>query len=137
MTEETHPLRGACYCRAVTYEVEDAFEYALYCHCGECRRRTGAASKPFAGAPVDALHITAGNEAVLRLGEGDGYHASCGKCGSLLYSLVRDGAYVHVSLGTLIDPPTIVPTAHIFVESKAPWDAICDDLPQYDGFPSN
>ena len=135
MTEEKHPLRGECYCRAVTYEVRNAFEYALYCHCGECRRRTGAASKPFAGAPAGALNLIAGHEAVLRLGEADGYHASCGKCGSLLYSLVRDGAYVHVSLGTLIDPPTIIPTAHIFVKSKAPWDIICDGLPQFDAFP--
>ncbi len=134
MTEEKRLLRGACYCRAVTYEVRDAFEYALYCHCGECRRRTGAASKPFAGAPAGVLNITAGGEAVLRLGGADGHHASCSKCGSLLYSLVRNGAYVHVSLGTLIDTPTISPTAHIFVGSKAKWDVICDDLPQFEAF---
>ncbi len=135
MTEEKSLLRGACYCRAVTYEVRDVFEYALYCHCGECRRRTGAASKPFAGAPMGALNITAGREAVLRLGGANGHHASCGRCGSLLYSLVRNGAYVHVSLGTLIDTPTISPTAHIFVGSKATWDVICDDLPQWGAFP--
>lgn len=135
MTEETPRLRGGCYCGAVSFEVQDAFEYALYCHCGECRRRTGAASKPFAGAPAGALNITGGHEAILRFGEGDGYHASCGKCGSLLYSLVRAGAYVHVTLGALIDPPTITPTAHIFVGSKAPWDAICDGLPQFATFP--
>jgi hypothetical protein len=136
MTEETRSLRGACYCRAVAYTVEDAFEYALYCHCGECRRRTGAASKPFAGVRADALTVLSGHEAVLRFGDGDGYHASCGRCGSLLYSLVRDGAYVHVTLGTLIDPPTITPRAHIFVGSKAPWDVIRDDLPQFDAFPT-
>jgi hypothetical protein len=53
----------------------------------------------------------------------------------LLYSLVRDGAYFHVTLGTLIDPPSIRPTAHIFVGSKASWDVICDGLPQFDEFP--
>lgn len=136
MTEETRSLRGECYCRAVSYEIQDAFEYALCCHCGECRRRTGAASKPFAGTRTSTLSITSGDEAILRFGEGDGYHASCGRCGSLLYSLVRDGAYVHVALGTLIDPPTITPTAHIFVGSKAPWDLICDGLPQFEAFPT-
>jgi hypothetical protein len=135
LTEETRTLRGACYCRAVSYEIEDAFEYALYCHCGECRRRTGAASKPFAGAPVGALKITGGGDAILRLGDSVGYHASCGKCGSLLYSLVRSGAYVHVTLGTLVDSPSLAPTAHIFVGSKAPWDVICDGLPQFEAFP--
>jgi hypothetical protein len=52
-------------------------------------------------------------------------------CGSLLYSVVRDGAYVHVAMGTLVDNPTIRPTAHMFVGSKAPWFTITDDLPQY------
>ena len=135
MTQEARSLRGACYCRAVSFTVQDAFEYALYCHCGECRRRTGAASKPFAGVQASALKIMGGDEAVRRLGEAHGHHASCGKCGSLLYSLVRDGAYVHVSLGVLIDAPTITPTAHIFVGSKAPWEVICDDLPQFEAFP--
>lgn len=136
MTEETRLLRGECYCRTVSFTVQDVFEYALYCHCSECRRRTGAAAKPFAGAQTSALSITSGEEAILRLGEGSGHHASCGKCGSLLYSLVREGAYVHVTLGALIDPPTITPRAHIFVGSKAPWDLICDGLPQFEAFPT-
>ncbi len=136
MTEAPRRLRGQCYCRAVSYEVQDAFEYALYCHCGECRRRTGAASKPFAGAPTEALTITGGQDDLLRLGGDDGHHASCAKCGSLLYSRVRDGAYVHVTLGTLIDAPTITPAAHIFVGSKAPWEVIGDGLPQFEEFPT-
>ncbi len=136
MTEEARALRGECYCRAVSFTVQDAFEYALFCHCGACRRRTGAAAKPFGGARTSALTIMGGAEAVVRFGEGVGHHASCGRCGSLLYSLVREGAYVHVPLGVLIDPPTITPRAHIFVGSKAPWDIICDDLPQFDAFPT-
>lgn len=133
--EEPTILRGECYCGAVAFTVPDAFEYALCCHCSACRRRTGAASKPFAGAPAAALSVTRGADAIQRLGEADGHHASCGRCGSLLYSLVRTGAYVHVPLGVLLDPPTITPAAHIFVGSKAPWDVICDGLPEFDGLP--
>jgi hypothetical protein len=44
---------------------------------------------------------------------------------------VREGAYVHVAMGTLADAPTIRPTHHIFVGSKAPWVTITDDLPQF------
>jgi len=64
-------------------------------------------------------------------GDEANHDAHCGRCGSLLYSVVRDGAYVHVAMGTLVDNPSIRPTAHIFVGSKAPWFAITDDLPQY------
>jgi len=44
---------------------------------------------------------------------------------------VRDGQYVHVAMGSLIDPPSIRPDHHIFVGSKAPWYEITDDLPQF------
>jgi hypothetical protein len=39
-------------------------------------------------------------------------------------------AFVHVAMGSLADDPTIRPTAHIFVGSKAPWFEITDDLPR-------
>jgi len=35
-----------------------------------------------------------------------------------------------VAMGSLVDAPTIRPTEHIFVGSKAPWFEISDDLPQ-------
>ena len=44
---------------------------------------------------------------------------------------MRDGQYVHVAMGSLIDPPSIRPDHHIFVGSKAPWYEITDDLPQF------
>jgi len=47
---------------------------------------------------------------------------------------VRDGAYVHVAMGSLANEPTIRPTDHIFVGSKAPWFEISDDLPQSEAY---
>ncbi len=70
-------------------------------------------------------------------GEETGPHdVHCGCCGSLLYSVVRDGTYVHVTMGTLIDEPTIKPSMHIFVGSKAGWHQINDDLPKHAKLPS-
>jgi hypothetical protein len=130
---EPRRLRGSCLCGAIRYEVGDAFRYAANCHCSQCRRTTGSAFKPFAGIERDKLALVAGEEAILRYGERDmGAHdVRCGQCGSLLYSVVREGAYVHVAMGTLVDAPTIGPTHHIFVGSKAPWFAITDNLPQF------
>ena len=45
---------------------------------------------------------------------------------------MRDGAWVHVALGSLVDEPSLRPTKHIFVGSKAPWFEIADDLPQFE-----
>ena len=123
-------LGGKCECGAVHYEVADAFRYAANCHCSNCRAATGSAFKPFAGIERERLQVTHGTDRLLVWGEEDANHTRCGVCGSLLYSVVRDGAYVHVALGSLVDEPSIRPTEHIFVASKAPWFEIADDLPQ-------
>jgi hypothetical protein len=128
-------LAGGCLCGAVRYLVADAFTYALNCHCSQCRRATGAAFKPFAGIERGKLRLARGEERLLIFGDPAAAHdVHCGACGSLLYSVVRGGAFVHVTLGTLLDAPTIRPTRHIFVGSKAPWFTITDDLPQSEEF---
>ncbi|MGB8356794.1 MAG: GFA family protein [Chthoniobacteraceae bacterium] len=128
-------LAGKCLCGAVEYAVADEFMYALNCHCSDCRRATGSAFKAFAGIERGKLAVAKGKERVLIYGDANANHdVHCKVCGSLLYSVVRDGAFVHVTLGTLVDDPTIRPTAHIFVADKAPWFEITDDLPQYDGY---
>jgi hypothetical protein len=126
-------LSGKCFCGAVEYAVEDAFVYAANCHCSGCRRVTGSAFKPFAGIPREKLTVTKGAGALLIHGSPDNHDAHCRACGSLLYSLVRQASWLHVTMGTLVDAPSIRPTHHIFVGSKAPWYEITDDLPQYDG----
>jgi hypothetical protein len=125
-------LRGGCYCGAVRYEVADAFLYAANCHCSRCRAATGSAFKPFAGIERDKLLLTSGADKLFLIGEEDANDTRCAACGSLLFSVVRDGGYVHVALGSLVDPPSIRPAEHIYVGSKAPWFEITDDLPQHE-----
>jgi len=128
-------LAGKCFCGTVQYAVADEFIYAANCHCSNCRRTTGSAFKPFAGIERGKLRVTLGENNLLIFGEADSHDAHCNRCGSLLYSVVREGAFVHVALGTLFDAPSIRPDKHIFVGSKAPWFTITDDLPQYEEFP--
>jgi hypothetical protein len=124
-------LAGKCLCGAVHYAVADEFVYAANCHCSNCRRATGSAFKPFAGIERDKLGITQGGDSLMLFGDANGNDTHCGVCGSLLYSVVRDGAFVHVAMGTLVDNPSIRPSKHIFAGSKAKWFTITDGLPQY------
>jgi hypothetical protein len=123
-------LAGGCACGAVRYRVADAFLYAANCHCSRCRAATGAAFKPFAGIQREELEITDGGDALLVFGDDVLNDTRCRICGSLLFSVVREGEYVHIAMGSLVDKPTVRPTEHIFVGSKAPWFEITDDLPQ-------
>jgi hypothetical protein len=125
-------LAGRCECGAVRYSVEDTFRYSMNCYCSRCRAATGSAFKAMAGIERDKLEITEGGDALLVVGDDELNDTRCAACGSLLFSVVRDGAYVHVALGSLVDTPGIRPTHHIFVGSKAPWFEITDDLPQFE-----
>lgn len=126
-------LSGRCLCGTVTYQVADAFLYALNCHCSDCQRATGSAFKPLAGIERDKLRLVTGSDRLMVRGQPVNHDARCAACGSLLYSVVADGARVHIILGTLTDTPSRTPECHIFVGSKAAWYTIADDLPQYDG----
>jgi hypothetical protein len=126
-------LAGQCLCGAVQYVVADEFRYAVNCHCSSCRRATGSAFKPMAGIEREKLTVTRGDDRLMIYGGGDAHDVHCAVCGSFLYSVVQAGVMVHVTMGTLVDAPTVRASAHIFVGSKAPWFTIQDDLPQYEG----
>jgi hypothetical protein len=123
-------LEGRCQCGTVRYRVVDGFLYAANCHCSRCRAATGSAFKAFAGIERSKLEVTEGMDTLLVYGDDDLNDTRCGVCGSLLFSVVRDGEYVHVAMGSLVDDPSIRPAEHIYVGSKAPWFEITDDLPQ-------
>jgi hypothetical protein len=129
-------LAGKCRCGAVQYEVADAFLYAANCHCSQCRAATGSAFKSFAGIETEKLTITEGFDDLAIFGEERLNDTRCAACGSFLFSVVRNGDYVHVALGSLVDAPSIRPEEHIFVGSKAPWFEITDDLPQHEEYAS-
>ena len=126
-------LKGRCACRAVTYEVADEFVVAYNCHCSNCRATTGSAFLPWGEIERAQLTVTEGEPIVV--GEpAEPHEARCGSCYSLLYWTTSRGT-VRVPYGALVDEPTLKPTAHMFVGSKAPWYEIMDDLPQHDAYP--
>jgi hypothetical protein len=129
-TENAPRLRGSCECGAVQYRVADEFLYAMNCHCSRCRAATGSAFKAMGGIERAKLELEQGADGLLVYGNDDLNDTRCATCGSLLYSVVREGRWVHVAMGSLVDDPSIRPSEHIYVGSKAPWFEITDDLPQ-------
>ena len=129
-------LRGRCACNATAYEVADEFVAAFNCHCSNCRALTGAAFLPWGEIERGKLRVTKGEASLMVIVDADADHGMrCGSCGSLVYWTVRDRTAVRIPYGSLVDEPTLKPTAHMFVGSKAPWHEILDDLPRYDEYP--
>lgn len=131
----TARLGGQCLCRAVTFEVADDFAHAMDRHCSNCRRATGSPFKPLGGIALGHLRVVEGANCVFRFGEGADHDVHCATCGSLLCSVVRGRAFAHVALGTLLDAPSLRPSARIFAGSKAPWSEVADGLPRHRALP--
>ena len=131
-------LTGRCACEAVGYTVADEFAAAYNCHCSNCRALTGSAFLPWGEIEPRKLTFTRGTNSLLVAGDADPMHATrCAQCSSLLCWTVQhhDRTWLRVPYGTLREAPTLKPTAHMFVGSKAKWYEICDELPQHDTYP--
>ncbi len=129
------PLKGSCLCGGVSYEVRGPFLRAGHCHCSRCRKHSGAAVCTQGRVLREHFRLLRGQE-LLRSYVTRGHAAKvfCTVCGSSLFGGTwPEGREVSIRLGTLDGDPGIRPQCHTFVDSRAPWDEITDDLPQYPG----
>jgi len=131
-------LRGACLCGAVRYAVDGEFKAVYNCHCSRCRKARAAAHTTNGFVALDDFRFEAGAaQAQLYRLPGARYfgQAFCTGCGAGLPRIDRDRGLVVVPFGGLDDAPRREPDAHIFVGSMAPWYAIGDALPRFEGAP--
>lgn len=129
-------LKGSCLCGAVHYELKSEPKKVLMCHCQKCRKASGAAFATNGLVDSTDFAVTQGEDKLAEFESTPGvFRRFCSNCGSPLYSFRPGRDFVVVRLGTLDSPMESRPSAHIFVASKADWDVIHDDLPQFDERP--
>jgi hypothetical protein len=129
------PLTGGCLCGGVRFEVDPPLLRANHCHCSRCRKHSGTAVCTQVRVWRAQFRLLAGAELVRVYGAGDGaVKAFCSVCGSSLFGgHWPTGRQVSIRLGAFDGDPGIRPQFHTFVDSRAPWDEITDDLPRYPG----
>lgn len=134
---ETQMLDGSCLCGKVQYEIDGEPRWMYQCHCGKCRAATGAGSATNVIVDTGKFRITAGEDALT------GFESSpqkfryfCSGCGSPIYSQgEKTKQIVSVRCGTLKQDPGLRVAYHAFAGSRAAWDGIHDDLPQFEEWP--
>ena len=131
-------IRGSCLCQSVAFELLVTPSRATHCHCSRCRKARGTANATNMIVPLDGFRFTRGSEElrVFKVPEAKHFaHAFCSICGSSMPRVDEPRGFVIIPMGSLDEDPGVRPERHIFVGSKAPWDQITDDLPQYEGAP--
>jgi hypothetical protein len=124
-------LSGGCLCGAVRYRVEaGAGDVVDYCHCGQCRRGSGAPVTAWLQVAPPRFAVTAG-VAKAFASSAAATRWFCADCGSQIYMTDRDEKSVGVTLGTLDDPQAVRPTVHGWDEARVGWLRLDDDLPRY------
>ena len=124
-------ITGGCFCGRVRYAIEAPLRAARSCHCSRCRKAFSGAGSAYAEVDAGSFAWTNGAENVTRYESGPGWGlAFCRTCGTTLCGW--HGDEVHgVTLGSIDGDPGVEIEKHIFVGSKASWDHIGGDAPQY------
>ena len=133
-------ITGSCLCGTVAYELTADPVWAHNCHCSRCRKTRGAPFSASVFVPLSGFRFTRGEEQLHAYKVPDAEHFThvfCGTCGSTMPWRNESRGFAVVPMGSLDSAPGIVPRAHIFVESMAPWFVITDDLPQSPGAPGS
>jgi len=131
----TKKYQGGCLCGNVRFEIIGNIKNIVFCHCTQCRKAQGSAFATNGNIDKNDFKFTAGEDQLTAYQEGHLTKFFCQQCGSPIIS--KNTAYpntVRIRLGAIETPITEKPEAHIFTTSKADWDDICDDLPQYESY---
>ncbi|MBE9077194.1 GFA family protein [Romeria aff. gracilis LEGE 07310] len=128
-------ISGECFCAAISYELEGTLQNARSCHCSRCRKAFSGASSAYAElAPGSKIRWTSVGSLATYSSSGGWGIGFCSNCGSTLCGL-WNGEVHGLTLGCINGDPGVEIEAHLFVGSKASWDHIGGDAPQYDKFP--
>jgi hypothetical protein len=129
------PVRGACLCGAVRFELTLPTQVCAHCHCSICRRAHGAGYVTWVRLPKLQLELTSGREKLVRYASSeDATRSFCGVCGSSLFFESKTAqSSIDVALANLDGSLDRKPQLHVFVDDRAEWVAIGDDLPRLGG----
>jgi hypothetical protein len=125
-------ITGSCFCSKVSYELDGSLQNGRACHCSRCRKAFSGASSAYAElVPGSKIRWSGSLTTSASAGWAIGF---CGNCGSTLCGLWNEEVH-GLTLGCVDGDPGVEIEMHIFVGSKAPWDHIGGDAPQFDEHP--
>lgn len=123
-------ITGGCLCGAVRFEATSPPLLVAFCHCGSCRRHTGAPVAAYVDFRRADVRFVAGEPARFASSPGvrRGFCAACGS--TLTFEGENRPDEVHIHIGALDEPEKFAPVAADFPELKLPWLCIGTTTPE-------
>lgn len=124
MSEHEYPIKGACQCGSVTYELLAPPSMIAACHCRECQKLSTSAFS--LTAMVDAKDIVFHGEMKewSRLADSGNQSSAkfCPNCGNRIYHFNPEQPdKIKLKPSTLESTAFIRPDVHIWVSEKQDW----------------
>ena len=137
MAEGEFVATGGCLCGAIRFGLKEKLAPVGFCHCSRCRRVSGTASNAVLNVRRDRFEWLSGEDQVQVYVTPAGWKSLfCRTCGCPAPHVRSDGLRVLVPAGALDGDPDLAISGHIFVGSKARWEVIGDDSPQFEEWPT-
>ncbi|MFK8050945.1 MAG: GFA family protein [Halioglobus sp.] len=132
-------IKGHCECGRISYTASGPIEDYSHCHCSQCRRLSGAAYASFAGVNKSEFSYLSGESDIQTYASSASHRRFfCGNCGSNVgVALDSEPDSIYLAMGSLDGALELPKGYHIYVNSKANWHTITDDLPQFSEEPDD
>ena len=123
-------ITGQCYCGKTRISAKNPLS-VLLCHCGDCRRVSGAPVAAFVAFDEADLTVSSGNLQNVEVNSGV-RREFCGNCGSPItgrYDYLSGTVYV--SLGLLDQADALEPTLHAHHDNRLQWLHLSDHVERH------
>ncbi len=125
-------ITGGCFCGDVTYVIEGNLRDARSCHCSRCRKAFSAQASAYAEVDASQFRWRSGEAQLATYTGEQGFGLRfCRRCGSTLCGIYA-GQIHGVTLGCVDGDPHVEIGYHIFVGSKAAWEALPEGVIAYE-----
>lgn len=128
-------MQGGCLCGSFRYHLKGKPTISVNCHCGMCRRQSGASFLTYVAVDQTSFYIETGNLVRYRSSE-QAIRTHCGTCGSpLTFTFDSDPGTVWITAGSLDDPNVCPPSENWFIHDKLTWTKLDDQIKAWAGAP--
>ena len=138
MSEINYPIKGACQCGQVTYQVLAAPLMIAACHCRQCQKLSTSAFSITAVVNTADIVFSGELHEWSRLADNGNTNVAkfCPDCGNRIFHFNPDDpSNIKLKPSTLEDTQVIKPNMHIWTSEKQAWFTLPTDLPCHEKQP--